>query len=53
LGFSAIGAFLNKPFARKDDKIEVEDFLFIEILGALEIRTPDNSGLINWEKLPI
>jgi hypothetical protein len=53
VGLGALGALLNKPFARRDDKTEVEDLMFTEILEALEIRTPDNSDLINWEKLPI
>ncbi len=53
VGLAAIGAFFNKPFQRKDDKIEIEDQLFTEMLGSLEIRTPTNEDLIDWENLPI
>ena len=53
MGFAAIGALLNKPFYLKDDKTEVEDQLFTQMLGYLEIRTPDDKDLIDWENLPI
>jgi hypothetical protein len=53
VGLAAIGSFFNKPFQRKDNKVEVEDQLFTEMLGALEVRTPSNADLIDWENLPI
>jgi hypothetical protein len=53
VGLAAIGAFFNRPFEKKDDKLEIEDQLFTELLGSMEIRTPDNSDLIDWENLPI
>ncbi len=53
IGLSAISSFLNKPFQRKDDKVEIEDQLFTEMLGFLEIRTPNDTDLIDWENLPI
>ncbi|MCL6003127.1 MAG: hypothetical protein M0Z77_09420 [Thermoplasmatales archaeon] len=53
VGLAAIGSFFNKPFQRKDDKIEIEDQLFTEMLGVLEVRTPDDTDLIDWENLPI
>ncbi|MEM0133814.1 MAG: hypothetical protein QXU18_01090 [Thermoplasmatales archaeon] len=53
MGLAAIGSFFNKPFQRKDDKIEIEDQLFTEMLGVLEIRTPTDADLIDWDNLPI
>lgn len=53
VGLAAIGSFLNKPFQRKDDKIEIEDQIFTEMLGSLEVRTPSDQDLIDWENLPI
>ena len=49
----AISAFFGKGFNRKIDKIEVEDDLFTDILEVLEIRTPSNADLMDWENLPI
>ena len=37
----------------EDDKTEVVDQLFTQMLGYLEIRTPDDKDLIDWENLPI
>ncbi|MGC8561681.1 MAG: hypothetical protein ACP5UZ_00055 [Thermoplasmata archaeon] len=53
VGLAAIGSFFNKPFQRKDDKIEIEDQVFTEMLGSLEIRTPTDTDLIDWDNLPI
>ncbi|MCL5929891.1 MAG: hypothetical protein M1123_01225 [Candidatus Thermoplasmatota archaeon] len=53
VGLAAIGSFFNKPFQKKDDKIEIEDQLFTEMLGVLEIRTPTDVDLMDWDNLPI
>ena len=53
VGLAAIGSFFNKPFQKKDDKIEIEDQLLTEMLGVLEIRTPTDDDLIDWDNLPI
>ena len=50
---NAFSAFLAKKFNRRVDKVEVEDDLFTDILEALEIRTPSNEDLIDWEHLPL
>ncbi len=50
---NAIGTFLTKLFDRKVDITEIEDDLFTDILEVLEIRTPSNADLIDWEHLPI
>ncbi len=52
-GIAVIGSLLNKPFFRKEDKTEIEDQLFTQILSVLEIRTPSDEDLIDWENLPI
>lgn len=53
IGLNAISSFFNKPFQRKDDKTEIEDQVLTEMLEVLEIRTPSDTDLIDWENLPI
>lgn len=50
---NAISAFLSKHFFGKADRAEVEDQILTEMLGVLEIRTPEDADLIDWENLPI
>lgn len=52
-GFAQISMLLNRPFFKKWDKTEIEDQLFTELLGVLEIRTPSDEDLIDWDNLPI
>ncbi len=45
---------LNRRFNKRVvDSIEVEDDLLTDLLEAIEIRTPNNVDLIDWENLPI
>ncbi|MEM0141484.1 MAG: hypothetical protein QXN66_05570 [Thermoplasmatales archaeon] len=53
IGISAIASFLEKPLLKKDDKVEIEDQYFTEMLEYLEIRTPSDQDLIDWDNLPI
>ncbi len=53
MGIAALGSFFNKHFEKKDYKVEIEDQLFTQMLGYLEIKTPSGSDLIDWDRLPI
>ncbi len=52
-GFAQISMLLNHSFFKKWDNTEIGDQLFTEILEVLEISTPSDEDLIDWENLPI